>query len=152
MQMHKSYVSPFFYHSNSLWVVYFTNVSDSLFLICIWPCATWLPLLSPLLTSHFSRPSVTTLSHIWQPSYRSLLPGPLPFLGFSPPWPLVHFHRLLSIPELWTTPRAQPSAHHRRTYLILWLLFYISRPILLNPGFSPEFPVIYWTFPVHEPL
>lgn len=48
------------------------------------------------------------------------------------------------------SPSLRPLLMMERTYLIPWLLFFISRSAL--PGFRPAFPVVYRTFPVNEPL
>lgn len=65
-------LSPFFHHPNSEWstlpmslIVYSSFLSNH-----VQP--GFLPS-SPLMAAHFSRPPITTLSQIWQPSFRSLL-------------------------------------------------------------------------------
>lgn len=129
--------------TQTLWVGYFTNRYFCLTLCnpASFPLLPHPPLPHPA-ASHFSRSSVTTLSQIWQPSLRSLSLVLLPSWD-SPPRPLVLLHPLLSIPDLCAFPQAQPLLSMGRAYLTSWLLLYVSRPTLLNPG-------SYWTSPLNH--
>lgn len=80
------------------------------------------------------------LSLVLLPAWDSLLLGPRFSSTFSASQSYVQ------------SPMLSPLLITGRTYLILWLLFDISRPTLLSPSFSLTFPVVYWTFPVDEAL